>query len=78
MSESWLKKEVRITQNLNEDREIAGTLGVVEPPGVGDTGKVIYEYPAPDLRVTVEKTDLTGGTIWFADFNRNELELIEE
>ena len=78
MSESWLSRQVRIVQNLDENREVAGTMGMVVPPEVGDVGKVIYEYPAPDLRVTVEKTDLTGGSVWFADFNRSELELTGE
>lgn len=78
MADSWMNKQVKIVQNLGPTREIAGTMGLVEPPKVGDTGKVIYEYPAPDLRVTVEKTDITGGTLWFADFNRNELEPVPD
>ena len=78
MSESWLNRQVRIVQNLDENRDVAGTMGMVVPPEVGDVGKVIYEYPAPDLRVTVEKTDVGGGSVWFADFNRNELELTGE
>jgi hypothetical protein len=77
MSESWMNRQVKIVQNLDENRDVMGTMGMVVPPEVGDTGKVIYEYPAPDLRVTVEKTDVGGGTVWLADFNRNEVELIE-
>lgn len=78
MSEIQLKSKVKIVQVLDPDREVAGSLGVVEPPQVGDTGEVIYMYPAPDLRVSVEKKDLTGNTIWFADFNRAELEVVAE
>jgi hypothetical protein len=78
MPESWMNRQVKIVQNLDENREVSGTMGLLEPPKLGDTGKVIYEYPAPDLRVTVEKSDAAGGTVWFADFNRNELELIGE
>ena len=78
MAESWMNRHVKIVQLLNEDREVSGTLGMVEEPKVGDTGKVIYEYPPPDLRVTVEKTELGGATVWFADFARNELELVGE
>jgi len=78
MSESWVNRQVKIVQNLNPDRDVAGTLGMVVPPEVGDTGKVIYEYPAPDRRVTVEKADVAGVTVWLADFNRNELELTGE
>jgi len=38
---------------------------------------VIYEYPAPDTRVSVEKSN-DMGTVWFADFSREELELVPE
>lgn len=74
MAEQWLNFEVKIVKLQDPDREVAGTMGFVEQPEVGDVGKVIYEYPAPDLRVTVEKNDAAGNTIWFADFSRDELE----
>lgn len=76
MAQEWLNSEVKIVKLTNPDREVAGTMGMVEDPEVGDVGKVIYEYPAPDLRVTVEKTDYAGNTVWFADFARDELELL--
>jgi hypothetical protein len=78
MAESWIDKKVRIVRNDNPDREVAGTAGMVVPPEVGEVGQVTYEYPEPDLRVTVEKKDVSGGTVWFADFHRNELELVED
>ncbi len=77
MSESWLNRNAKIVQLLDPNREVAGTLGIVEDPQIGEIAKVIYEYPAPDTKVSLEKTDATGGTIWFADFSRDELELVD-
>ncbi|HYN99329.1 MAG TPA: hypothetical protein VEU28_06610 [Actinomycetota bacterium] len=77
MSESWLNREVRIVQLLDPNREVAGTMGLVEDPQIGEIAKVIYEYPAPDTRVSVEKSN-DMGTVWFADFSREELELVPE
>jgi hypothetical protein len=78
MSEKWLNRNAKIVQLLNPNREVAGTLGIVEDPQIGEVAKVIYEYPAPETKVSLEKTDATGGTIWFADFAREELELVPE
>lgn len=77
MSESWLNREVKIVQLLDPNREVAGTMGLVEDPQIGEIAKVIYEYPAPDTRVSVEKSN-DMGTVWFADFSREELELVPE
>jgi hypothetical protein len=77
MSESWLNKDVKIVQLLNPNREVAGTMGLVEDPQIGEVAKVIYEYPAPDTKVSVEKSN-DMGTVWFADFAREELELVPE
>ncbi len=77
MSESWLNRDVKIVQLLNPNREVAGTMGLVEDPQIGEVAKVIYEYPAPDTKVSVEKAN-DMGTIWFADFAREELELVPE
>ena len=78
MADSWMGKKVKIVRDDNPDREVAGTAGLLQPPDVGDTGEVTYEYPDPDSRVTVEKKDEAGNTIWFADFHRNELELASD
>lgn len=78
MSEKWLNRNAKIVQLLNPNREVAGTMGLVEDPQIGEVAKVIYEYPAPETKVSLEKTDATGGTIWFADFAREELELVPE
>lgn len=77
MSESWLNKDVKIVQLLNPNREVAGTMGLVEDPQIGEVAKVIYEYPAPDTKVSVEKSN-DMGTVWFADFAREELELVPD
>lgn len=77
MSESWLNRNVKVVQLLDPNREVAGTMGLVQDPKIGEIAKVIYEYPAPDSKVSLEKTDITGGTIWFADFSREELELVD-
>jgi hypothetical protein len=77
MSESWLNRDVKIVQLLNPNREVAGTMGLVENPQIGEVAKVIYEYPAPDTKVSVEKSN-DMGTVWFADFAREELELVPE
>jgi len=77
MSESWLNRDVKIVQLLNPNREVAGTMGLVEDPQIGEVAKIIYEYPAPDTKVSVEKSNEMG-TVWFADFAREELELVPE
>jgi hypothetical protein len=63
---------------LEGEKEVAGSMGFMEEPKVGDVGKIIYEYPEPDNRVTVEKSDPEGNTIWFADFLPGEFEYVEE
>lgn len=73
-----MNETVKVVQLLDENRQVAGSLGLVQDPVVGDVGKVIYEYPPPDSRVTVEKTDESGNTVWFADFEKNELEFLDD
>ena len=69
-----MHETVRIVQLLNDNRDVAGTYGHVRDPEVGDTGTVVFEFPAPDQRVTVEMKDGESHTLWFADFTRDELE----
>ena len=71
-----MNETVRIVKLL-DDKEVAGSMGFVKDPAVGDVGKVIYEYPAPDRRVTVEMSDEQGNTLWFADFHPDELEYLD-
>jgi hypothetical protein len=72
-----MDKTVKIVK-IEGDKEVAGSMGFMEEPQVGDVGKIIYEYPDPDNRVTVEKSDPEGNTIWFADFHPDELEYLQE
>ena len=78
MAESWMGRKVKIVRDDHPDREVAGTAGMVVNPEVGDVGEVTYEYPEPDRRVTVENRDVSGNMIWYADYYRNELELLED
>lgn len=64
---------VRIAALFGEGREVAGTYGFVRDPAVGDVGTVVFEYPHPDRRVTVQMSDGAGHTLWFADFDKEEL-----
>jgi hypothetical protein len=78
MSE-WANAKVKVAKLFDDDREYAGTMSLSRAPAVGDVGKVIYEYPPPDLRMTVETLDPeTGQTVWLADFVKEELELLRE
>lgn len=77
MSESWLNKKVKVIELRLADRDVAGTLGMVEDPQVGDVGTVLYEYQPPDGRVSVEKAN-SMGTVWLADFARDELEIVPD
>jgi hypothetical protein len=46
---------------------------------VGDVAIVCHEYQPddPTARVAVEMVDQCGATIWLADFERSELELVD-
>lgn len=71
-----MNEMVRIVQLLGGRREVAGTFGFVRDPVVGETGTVVFEYPAPDSRITVQMLDDQGHTLWFADFVKDELEYL--
>jgi hypothetical protein len=69
---------VRVVNLRIENRPFDGTAGVMRPPRIGDIGAVVHEYrpigrTAP---VRVENVDEDGMTIWLADFERDELELV--
>ena len=68
-----MNETVRIVALLEQSRDVAGTYGFVRDPAVGDIGTVVFEYPDPDRRVTVQMSDEAGHTLWFADFVRDEL-----
>jgi hypothetical protein len=61
-----------------ENRTISGSAGVTRPPRVGDIATVVHEYipEDPTARVIVENVGEDGMTIWIADFERDEIELV--
>ena len=65
---------VRITRLLQANRPIQGSEKVMRPPLMGDIGAIVHVY-APSL-YAVEMVDSDGLTIWLADFEREELELV--
>jgi hypothetical protein len=69
---------VRVVNLRKENRPFDGTTGVMRPPRIGDVGTVVHEYKPEDLTapVRVENVDEKGMTIWLADFERDELELV--
>ena len=72
--------KVRIVKLLRSDRPFEGTEGVMRPPAIGDTATVVHEYQPdkPSAVVAVEKVSSDGYTIWLADFEREELQLIQD
>jgi hypothetical protein len=69
---------VKVTQLLSATREFSGTQGAMRGPRVGDIATVCHEYSPrdPTARVAVEMVNPRGETIWLADFERAELELM--
>jgi hypothetical protein len=69
---------VRVTRLLDAARSFTGTESVARAPAVGDVATVCQEYQPtdPTARVAVEMVDSSGSTIWLADFERSELELV--
>ena len=70
---------VRVVRLLRSNRPYDGTAEVRRPPEVGDLATIVHEYDPEDPRapLAVEKVDPDGYTIWLADFERDELELVD-
>ena len=70
---------VKVTRLLAPGRYFSGTVPVARPPAIGDVATVCREYEPkdPSARVAVEMVDENGMTIWLADFERSELELVD-
>jgi len=70
---------VRVVRLLTRNRHYDGTVGARRAPEVGDVGTIVHEYDPEDPRapVAVENVDPDGDTIWLADFERDELELVD-
>ena len=69
---------VRVVRLKTPDRTYDGTSTVMRPPQIGDVAAVCHEYKPedPSAPVAVEMVDEDGMTIWLADFEREELELV--
>jgi hypothetical protein len=69
---------VRIANLLTNDRKFDGSDKVKRAPRVGDIATIVHEYEPhdPNGKVIVEKIDDEGYTIWLADFDKDELELV--
>jgi hypothetical protein len=69
---------VRVSRLLVADRSFDGTDAVKRAPRLGDVGTIVYELDPANAAapVVVEMVDDSGMTIWLADFERAELELV--
>lgn len=69
---------VRIANLLTNDRKFDGSDKVKRAPRVGDIATIVHEYEPndPNGKIIVEKIDDEGYTIWLADFDKDELELV--
>ena len=69
---------VRVVRLLTTKREFSGTDGVKRAPQVGDTATIVhlYEINNPTATVVAESVNSNGNTIWLADFQPDELELV--
>jgi hypothetical protein len=70
--------QVKITRLLTPNRHHQGSGPTTRAPAVGDVASVCHEYEPndPTACVAVEMVDADGYTIWLADFEREELELL--
>ena len=70
---------VRVVALKTQQRHCTGSAGVVRSPAVGDIATICHEYAPQDKTapVAVEYIASDGRTIWLADFEREELELME-
>lgn len=69
---------VRIVRLFRQERDFDGTPGSSRGPEIGDTAAVVHEYDPADATapVVVECVDSQGNTVWLADFDKDELELV--
>jgi hypothetical protein len=70
--------EVRVVRLAKPERPFDGTPGFLRAPAIGDIAIIVHEYdPAdPAAPLAVESVDAFGNTVWLADFQRSELELL--
>jgi len=70
---------VKVIKLTIADREYDGTAGISQSPSIGDVGAVVHKYDPKDANspLIIEMTDGKGNTIWLADFDADEEELVE-
>ena len=70
---------VRVVKLLKDDRDYDGSESVMRAPQVGDIAIICHEYypDDPTAAVAVEMVNDDGYTVWLADFERSELELVQ-
>jgi hypothetical protein len=70
---------VRVAKLKKGNRSFDGSEGVKRPPQIGDVATVCHEYNTnnPSATVAVEMATDDGMTVWLADFDRDELELVQ-
>jgi hypothetical protein len=78
MTEIRKYDRVRVINLKITDRPYVGTAGFMRPPRIGDIGTVVRGYEPEDLTapLIVENKDENGATLWLADFERDELEVV--
>ena len=71
---------VRVATLKSGGRSFDGSKGVKRPPQVGDVATVCHEYDIndPNAKVAVEMVTDDGLTVWLADFDRDELEIVSD
>ena len=79
MARFTLLDVVRVVMLRSANREFTGTATLTRQPQVGDVGTIVLEHGAvgSEAAVMVEMVDENGHTVWLADFERSELELVQ-
>ena len=71
---------VRVVKLLEAERFIQGSEGSTRQPIVGDVGAIVFSPDISDFSKTpvyvVECVNDAGMTVWFADFQEDELEIV--
>ena len=71
---------VRVVKLLEAERSITGSEGSTRQPIVGDVGAIVFVHDISDISKTpvyiVECVDDAGMTVWLADFQEDELEIV--
>ncbi|MEP6787707.1 MAG: DinB family protein [Acidobacteriota bacterium] len=66
---------VKVVQLQTSTRHVDGTAGVVRQPQFGDVGMIVH-VNAPNKSYIVECVNSEGYTVWLADFDSEEIELL--